>query len=202
MTLLSNPEQFSRYTYSWVWWDNVFSDEELAQLVKYCGDVGATERAQVIDNDAENTNDKIRRTNIKFHYPNEENSWIFQKLYQATEMINDRFYKFDLLGWEMFQYGEYHSKEGGKYDWHTDLIYGDQHNMTLTRKMSLVLFLNDDYEGGEFEVTTSNEQDPQQPEAKPGRIIAFPSWIHHRVKPVTSGIRKSIVIWAMGPKFK
>ena len=37
---------------------------------------------------------------------------------------------------------------------------------------------------------------------KYGRAVLFPSFLCHRVKPVTKGIRKSLVVWVVGPKFK
>ncbi len=35
-----------------------------------------------------------------------------------------------------------------------------------------------------------------------GRMIFFPSFLIHRVAPVTQGIRRSLVIWVTGPKFR
>jgi PKHD-type hydroxylase len=35
-----------------------------------------------------------------------------------------------------------------------------------------------------------------------GTVIAFPSYVLHRVTPITSGVRKALVVWAMGPKFR
>ncbi|MEC7191643.1 MAG: 2OG-Fe(II) oxygenase [Pseudomonadota bacterium] len=37
---------------------------------------------------------------------------------------------------------------------------------------------------------------------KRGDVIVFPSYLHHRVKPVTKGVRYSIVAWYGGPPFK
>ena len=34
-----------------------------------------------------------------------------------------------------------------------------------------------------------------------GDMIVFPSYLWHRVKPVTKGTRKSLVIWFIGPPF-
>jgi hypothetical protein len=34
-----------------------------------------------------------------------------------------------------------------------------------------------------------------------GACICFPSYTYHRVTPVTSGIRKSLVVWFRGPKW-
>ena len=35
-----------------------------------------------------------------------------------------------------------------------------------------------------------------------GTLVAFPSYVMHRVTPVTSGTRKSLVAWVAGPKFR
>jgi PKHD-type hydroxylase len=56
-----------------------------------------------------------------------------------------------------------------------------------------------DFEGGDFSTFLSKEQNIP---LKKGEILIFPSFIVHSVKPVTKGIRKSLVIWVTGPKFK
>ena len=43
---------------------------------------------------------------------------------------------------------------------------------------------------------------PMRAEKARGTLIAFPSYVLHRVAPVTSGIRKSLVIWVAGPEFR
>ena len=35
-----------------------------------------------------------------------------------------------------------------------------------------------------------------------GSVIVFPSFVWHRVKPVTKGVRYSVVAWYGGPPFK
>ena len=37
---------------------------------------------------------------------------------------------------------------------------------------------------------------------KKGGIVVFPSFVWHRVKPVTKGIRYSLVVWILGQPFK
>ena len=74
-----------------------------------------------------------------------------------------------------------------------------------TRKFSLSFLLSEpgvDFEGGEFEINQGEQENPIVAETKKNRIIGFPSWTIHRVKPVTKGIRKSLVIWVIGPKFR
>jgi predicted 2-oxoglutarate/Fe(II)-dependent dioxygenase YbiX len=85
--------------------------------------------------------------------------------------------------------------EGGHYVAHFDSghISNGEAVRAMDRDISIVLYLNDDFEGGEFEFVHSNEM--IKPEA--GMLIAFPSdWRHtHRVHPVTRGERWAIVNW-------
>ena len=88
------------------------------------------------------------------------------------------------------------------YDWHVD-----QHPKPVrgnVRKISMTLFLNDDYEGGEFDLEIYRpDADPRYKtfKLKPGSAIFFQGDQWHRVRPVTSGIRKSLVAWFYGPPY-
>jgi len=35
-----------------------------------------------------------------------------------------------------------------------------------------------------------------------GMIVAFPSYVLHRVTPCTKGTRKAVVAWTTGPQFR
>ena len=70
------------------------------------------------------------------------------------------------------------------------------------RKISMTVQLSDggEYEGGDFEIMRNREPE-KLPKGK-GTVLVFPSYILHRVTPVTSGIRKSLVLWLGGASFK
>lgn len=202
----NNPNEKYRVTYHYIWWDGTFSDAELDDIVEYC-DIQGTERGSTVKPDGESPNEEVRISNVRFHTPNADTGWIFERLNDVIDQINNRFYGFDLIGYDSFQYGEYSGEEHGKYDWHCDTIFGADRgdNMILTRKLSITMLLNEpsvDFEGGEFEINQGQESNAYAPELVRGRIIAFPSFMIHRVKPVTSGLRRSIVIWVSGPKFR
>lgn len=201
--ITNNSTDLARITYPYVWWEGIFSKEEIQKIVDYCESKGVTQ-STTVQAEAELPQEDIRKSYVGMHSYNEETAWIFQRLNQAIETVNDQFYRFDLSGYDFFQYGVYHGEEQGKYDWHQDMILGSRRGdtMFLTRKLSISMLLNDDFEGGEFEMTNSSEATAYQPEMKPGRMIAFPSWQLHRVKPVTAGTRRSLVLWVMGPKFR
>ena len=86
---------------------------------------------------------------------------------------------------------------GQEYKWHVD----DAVNTNkLPRKLSMSLVLDSEFEGGELEIMTPTTKSISQ-NIKPGNICIFPSWVPHRVKPVTSGTRYSLVAWMNGPQF-
>jgi len=182
--------------YPHVYWDGFFTNEELALIVEYC------ENKKLEDGKIQNGLVKeTRKSKINFTEPDEENRWIFNKLNNFVQMINDKFYGFDLVGYNDFQFSTYNAKEKGHYDWHIDSYIGNANSQGtgLHRKLSMTLLLNDDFEGGDFEINLSQ---PQKIDIKKGRAIFFPSFVLHRVTPVTKGIRKSLVIWVEGPRWK
>lgn len=74
---------------------------------------------------------------------------------------------------------------------HLDCIAGEHQ-----RKLSFSLLLNEDFTGGNFELLEGNFLS-----AKKGKLLVFPSFLPHRVTPVTSRIRYVIFGWFYGPNF-
>ena len=149
----------------------------------------------------------MRKSDVAFVERNDKTGWIYERLNYVIDSLNAQFYNFDLNGYDTFQYTVYHDYEKGKYDYHMDTIMGTgmPDDMYETRKLSVTFLLNEpgvDFEGGEFEINSGQEKDAESVKMKKGDIIVFPSFMLHRVKPVTKGVRKSIVIWVMGPKFR
>ena len=90
---------------------------------------------------------------------------------------------------------------GDFYGWHIDESNwspGKRENNRI-RKISFTILLNDDFEGGEFEIHTSEKK---VIELKKKDIILFHADTPHQVKPVTSGVRHSLVGWTQGPAYK
>jgi PKHD-type hydroxylase len=74
-----------------------------------------------------------------------------------------------------------------------------------TRKLSLSLLLSEpgiDFMGGQFLINDGRQESPLTIPLRKGEVAAFPSWMIHKVAPVTSGTRRSIVVWVLGPKFR
>ena len=92
-----------------------------------------------------------------------------------------------------------HYLTGGFYDWHMDNDVLGKHQPPV-RKISMTLLLSDPatFEGGELEFMHKG----RTAKLKQGQAIFFASWLQHRVKPVTKGERKSLVMRFGGPPFK
>lgn len=196
-------EMLGRYTFPYVYWDNFFDEETIQGIEKYCNETG-TEDAMVINERGEATKTDARKGKSRIHSIDSGNLWLFERMRLMTEHANSEYFNFDLLGFDYFQYTEYNNT-GDHYDWHSDLIYGSQlpTYMNFPRKLSFVYVLSDsnEYVGGELQFKPDTDR-PVTSEQKRGRLFAFPSWVLHRITPIESGIRRSLVWWCAGPKFR
>ncbi len=126
-----------------------------------------------------------------------EHSWVYEILWAQVLQANQLF-EFELVPFhDTVQVARYDAEDQGFFRWHADTIPSD-----MTRKISIVVPLSDpaDYEGGvlEFNENGAIRRPPQQP----GAPIMFPSWLLHRVTPVTRGRRYSLVAWIRGPAWR
>ena len=198
-TIYNNPWERSQIIYPYVTWENVFSENELDSIVEYC-EIFGTEMGVTFGGKDKEDIEKHRVSNVKFHDRTSDTAWIFDKLNFVIQAANEQFYNFHLNGYGQFQYTTYDNN--GRYDWHTDTAFGEKLTSDAEpRKLSLTLLLNDDFEGGEFQVNTGKEESPITVPIQKGRIVLFPSFMIHRVTPVTQGVRRSLVVWVLGPKF-
>ena len=84
----------------------------------------------------------------------------------------------------------------------------DETIVNKQRKLSLTILLNDknEYDGGELEFDFKNRPENNIrvcDEIKTqGSIVIFPSFVWHRIKPVISGTRYSLVVWTLGEPWK
>jgi predicted 2-oxoglutarate/Fe(II)-dependent dioxygenase YbiX len=109
---------------------------------------------------------------------------------------NHQAWKFDVTHSNQTDYLKYDVE--GHYHAHVDTFMkpGD----TECRKLTVLVFLNDDFEGGKLFIQNGHEK--IYPPQGAGTCLVFPSFMMHGVEPVTKGIRRSIVTWMVGPWFK
>lgn len=179
-----------------VQWDDAFSAAELAAIEKY-GDSLTPQKADL--SDIRTGYDDIRITTVAWIEREPETVWLHQRLEEIVLRLNAEFFRYELFGLsEKFQYTVYNGPEGSHFDWHRD--NGNVH--VEPRKISLSLQLSDGaaYQGCDLELHSAGHV--QTAPRTRGTLIAFPSYVLHRVTPIRSGVRKSLVIWAAGPEFR
>lgn len=122
--------------------------------------------------------------------------WVMDRMVGVVAEVN-RDFGFDVDGFdESAQVARYDA--GAHFDWHADIGAGVA---AARRKLTVVVQLSvPDYDGGMLEVRPSNAV--MQADRARGMACVFPSYVLHRVTPVTSGVRWSLTLWAHGPAFR
>jgi PKHD-type hydroxylase len=136
----------------------------------------------------------VRKSSVCWIENSGENLWLFDKLSNFALGCNISRYAFNLTGFnEKLQLGKYGPED--HYSWHQDIGGAEMSR----RKLSIVLQLSDpsEYEGGELEFCGVDEK----AQKGKGDLIIFPSYMSHRVTPITKGERYSLVAWISGPPY-
>jgi predicted 2-oxoglutarate/Fe(II)-dependent dioxygenase YbiX len=145
-----------------------------------------------------NTNAQIRRSQVVMFGPEPKYRWLYERVWGAAQECNRRFFCVEIGGVESnLQLAQYDSGDRGFYNWHTDFATIRPH-----RKISISIQLSrpEDYDGGDLEFLYGT--DPQPVDKTRGTLIAFPSFMLHRVTPVTRGRRWSLVAWILGTRWR
>lgn len=149
-------------------------------------------------------------------------NWVGGFVWHYIERANRENFLYDLrnIDGESMQFTKY--GPGEFYGWHNDAGLANQYKpvsvgnraqglaqdylnekVEMVRKLSFVVQLSDpdDYEGGNLQLLDESGQNYVAPRQR-GTVILFDSRTQHRVLPVKSGLRKSIVGWTVGPRWK
>ena len=178
-------------------WNKELSHEICQRLIKL--GKGKWNQAQTTGSTLEfGLLDNIRKSDIVWI----NDQWVYDLIWPYMLRANeDAGWKYNIVAAESCQVTRY--TKDGFYAWHKDGI--GSHNEVRNdngnvRKLSMTLVLNDDYEDGNFEIAGHGEVE-LVPRLGEGSIIVFPSFMDHRVTPVTKGTRYSLVAWFVGPPF-
>jgi len=199
----------------WLWYsfEKVIADTVCDQMVdllkqskKSRGTIGAFKDKKNLTKQEQRSFDKTRKSHVFFS----NLEWLYRYTHPWIHEANRK------AGWnvqwnlsEDCQLTRYGPKE--HYDWHVDAWpegYKGGPFDGLIRKLSSVLVLNDatEYTGGKLEFWNRPEWRKDNYTTSPsilkkGSIIVFPSFVFHRVTPVTKGIRYSLTNWHCGKPY-
>ena len=143
----------------------------------------------------EDHRERYRVSEVAWIAQRPDTHWLYHKLAVLFDAVNTQF-GFELLGLiDPPQYTVYSAAQ--HFDWHIDVGTG----AASVRKLSLTVQLSDgsEYEGGDLEFVGT--RGPAGSRAI-GSATVFPSFLGHRVTPIRSGVRRSLVAWACGPSFR
>lgn len=148
------------------------------------------------------SNKEIRSSKVKWIPKHDGFGWLYFRLMELVSEANKSLWNFNLYSViDNIQYTEYHASDEGHYGWHQDVGGGSMSK----RKVSLVVQLSDpsEYEGGDFQYFKGGNPEHAEVLSKnKGFVVVFPSYVMHRVTPITKGVRKSLVLWLGGEHYK
>jgi len=194
----NDPQQY-------YWFKHALSKEEVDKVIKLASELPEAERATTIGSE---DGGSTRSSMIKWIPKNNQTwDWLYERMMNLSIEANNELWRFDLrTALEAIQYTEYYASENGHYDWHQDIGHGP---LPSKRKISITIQLSEseEYDGGELLICTGSNGDGELDNNKicprgKGVGVLFPSYMMHRVTPVTKGVRKSLVLWVGGSHFR
>lgn len=174
---------------------DAFSPEDCDRIIAIARD--ATRDAGLVRGQ---TAHSIRRADICWLDDIPGADWVLDRMIRIVAEANRESFGFDLAEFgESPQVARYGAEREGHFDWHSDIGAG---HWAAQRKLTIVVQLSEptDYEGGALELRPDSNiaTAPRQR----GLATIFPSFVLHRVTPVTAGERWSLTLWSHGPAFR
>jgi PKHD-type hydroxylase len=173
----------------------VFSHDECGRIIA-AALAGAFEDAALVGGlQVEN----MRRSRLFWLDEVGREAWVFRRLLDMIAEANRHHFAFRLEEFaEKVQVAWYGAEPGGFFDWHVDMGDGAT---AARRKLTAIIQLSDgcSYDGGDLE--TNADGHIRGADRAIGSGLLMPSFVLHRVTPVTRGERYSLVLWAHGPDF-
>lgn len=180
---------------NYYYFTNAFTVDEINEIIKLGESYQKT--VAVTGGGDQGTISDYRKSEVSWIPENDYSIWLYRKCWEYAEIANKEMWNFDIWGFpDDFQYTTYHG-DGGHYDWHTDMGPG-----LSNRKLSMVLQLSapEEYNGGNLDLNLGSGIN-SVPKGL-GTLCFFPSFNLHRVTPLTSGTRRSLVTWLGGNNFR
>lgn len=186
--------------------ENVFSSEECKKVLdmfdEYDKEIGIVGKPSIEDDtNSEYTNvfdSNLRNCYVTYVDKTDKNKWIHDRIEKCIKEENEKYWKCQITDYSQPMRLMTYKKDQHFGSWHQDNGVKE----TSFRKLTAILQVSDpkDYEGGEFQISGSEELPPES--KKQGNIIIFPCYLLHRVTKVTKGTRHSVVHRAIGEPFR
>jgi PKHD-type hydroxylase len=176
-------------TQNWAYMNNMFTPLECAEIIML-----GNSRLEAATTFGDNNG--VRQCQIAWLYP-ADIGFAYRRVTDVILDMNAKFFNFDLFGMaEGFQFTRYDAPSD-RYGMHIDKVLNNQ-----VRKLSLTIQLSspENYDGGDLVLQVAPEPDIMPKEL--GKMVVFPSYVLHEVRPVTKGTRYSLVTWITGKPFK
>ena len=116
-TISNRTAQKTFTTHNYAYFNDVFTKDELEKIIELNSKISLRD-----GNTIERNLDSFRISKITHQYLNEDNQWIFDRINQLIVHANLDFFEYDLVGYDFYQYAEYHMENAGHYDYHVDII--------------------------------------------------------------------------------
>lgn len=162
-------------------------------------------REYVLDKSTDTIRDKpaegvVKTAEVKHAYYGQVGDAL-EKMTHMVHNVNRRMFGFDLSpisNFDTVHMNFYSADKEGEYSWHADGVHNEMFDAKLTAILNLT---EDEIDGGDFELFISGPT-PVPDFKKLGSLIIFPSYINHRVLPVTKGTRITLAHWFLGPNLR
>jgi hypothetical protein len=176
----------------WMYSSEKLSVDDCNEIIRVCREFPLMEPSTV----EEELYPKHRLADVRKVQLNSSTNWLFEFLCLVAEESNRQGSNIKLTEISREpQYVEY-APNWGQFDWHNDYSHGLPE---APRKLTIIIQLSapEDYEGGSLQVLGPTIQNLP---TEFGTILTFPSFLMHRVTPVTKGLRRALVAWIAGPR--
>lgn len=175
---------------------DAFSDAECARILDAVAAAPARDAGLV----RQARDHNLRRADLVWLDAVADTDWVMGRVIDLVRRVNRDVFDFEISEFaESAQVARYGAEREGHFDWHSDIGEG---RLAARRKLTIVVQLSDPaaYAGGALQ--TMPGAGVLEADRRRGSAVLFPSFVLHRVTPVSEGVRHSLTVWCHGAPFR